>query len=468
MKEDTKKLFDNTPVSRAVIKLALPLVISQIILVIYNMADTFFIGLTGQVTSITAVTICMPPFMFLSAIANLFGVGGSTTISRALGRKRTGRAENASAFAFYGCLLVTALYCTGVWLLRDSFLNVLGGRNEVVHTQAVKYMVVTVCFGGLFTSMSSMLANLVRAEGRSAESGAGIVLGGVLNILLDPLFMFVILPKGNEVLGAGIATALSNVISFLYYVILIHVLQKKGSCIQFHLNSTAFEDGTFREIFMTGMPAFTMTLMENISYAVLDALIASAGTDVQAGIGVAKKVNMLAHSIARGISQGVLPLIAYAYGSRDFKRMKSVIRFSSTLAVVFALAAMTINLIFARELTGIFLPEGPSLIYAEKFLRILTIGCPFSAFAYSIISFFQAVNNGRKSFILALLRKGIVDIPLMFILNLTRSADAVVWATPITDILSCAVAVILFEQSLLYLEQKFETKASYKAPANSF
>ena len=194
-----------------------------------------------------------------------------------------------------------------------------------------------------------------------------------------------------------------------------------------------------------------MTLFENISYAVLDHLIAYGGIAMQAGVGVAKKVNMLAHSIVRGMAQGVLPLIAYNYGKGNIARMRRSVLTSSLLSVLLAALCMTISLVFAEPLVDIFTANGPSQIAGATFLRILCLGCPFSAFGYAIISYLQAVNENGKSFLLAVLRKGVLDIPLMFILFGAAGSAATVWATPAADMICCIMAIFIFIYSLKHL-----------------
>jgi len=221
MKEREKTLFEDSPVLEAIVRLAFPTVIGQIILVLYNMADTFFIGLTGSDAMITAATVCMPAFMFLQAISNLFGVGGASVISRALGARDLQRAKDTASFAFWGCAAVTVLYSLGAWIFAGPFVDLLGGSNPLVHDYAVEYLTFTVVIGGLATSLNALLAHLVRSEGRSLQASIGVALGGVMNIALDPLFMFVILPRGYETLGAAIATALSNVIALAYFLIVV-------------------------------------------------------------------------------------------------------------------------------------------------------------------------------------------------------------------------------------------------------
>ena len=461
MKEREKTLFEDSPVLEAIVRLAFPTVIGQIILVLYNMADTFFIGLTGSDAMITAATVCMPAFMFLQAISNLFGVGGASVISRALGARDLQRAKDTASFAFWGCAAVTVLYSLGAWLFAGPFVDLLGGSNPLVHDYAVEYLTFTVVIGGLATSLNALLAHLVRSEGRSLQASIGVALGGVMNIALDPLFMFVLLPRGYETLGAAIATALSNVIALAYFLIVV-LREGKRSILRL---SPRRLDKSVRgkipaDVLMTGLPACLMTLCENISYAVLDALMAASGTALQAGLGVAKKVNMLAHSIVRGMSQGVLPLIGYNYAAGNHKRMKTSITLSMALSVAMAAVCMTVSLVFSRQLIGLFIPSGSeSVTYGASFLCILCLGGPFSACAYALISFFQAVGKGMRSFVLAILRKGLLDIPLMFLLNRLLPIFGIVWATPITDVICCVISIGMFVVFLRQQEGLLEERA---------
>ena len=447
-----RDLFENTPIFDAVMKLAVPTVMGQIILVVYNMADTFFIGLTDNTAKITAVTICMPAFMFLSAVANLFGVGGASVISRALGKSNTDRARYTSAFSFWGCLLATAVYSLSVLAFMNPFLNFLGGSNKGVHAFAGQYLTITVVAGGVFTAMNNLMSHLVRSEGRSLHASIGVSLGGVLNIALDPLFMFVILPEGNEVVGAAVATAVSNVISCVYFLVYITGAQrKKKTIVSFKLTKHSFEWEIPSKVLGAGLPAAVMTFAENISYAILDNLMSAFGLAVQAGVGVAKKVNMLSHSIVRGITQGALPLLGYNYSAGKRVKTKQTIRVVALFAVSCGIVCMVLMFVFARPLVGLFLDASAgedtraALDYGVKFLRIFCIGGPFSALAYTIISFFQAVGHGISSLVLALLRKGILDIPLMFVFRSVAESPmcGIVSATPAADIICCIVSVIM-------------------------
>ena len=456
MKDQLKEreLFESMPIMRAIMKLVVPTVIGQIILVVYNMADTYFIGQTNDNFKVAAVTICMPAFMFLSAISNLFGVGGSSVIARSMGRGKAYRARAASAFSTWGCLGVTLLYALLAWLFRDVFLNMLGGQNPQVHAYAQEYLLVTVTACGFGASMSTLFSHLVRSEGRSLQASIGIAMGGVLNIVLDPLFMFHLLPPGREVLGAALATGLSNLAATAYFIVILY-RNREHSVLYFRPGREMFAHRIPKRVLSAGLPACLMTLCENVSYAVLDNLISVNGVAFTTGIGVAKKVNMLAHCMVRGMSQGVLPLIGYNYAARNDRRMKRVVTLSMGISIALASAWMAASLLFSRPLVGLFIHHDTgSAGLGAAFLRILCLGGPFSACAYAVISFFQAVGESRKSFLLAVLRKGVLDIPLMFLLARRLPIFGIVWATPVADMLCCATAAVLLARFLRSAESE--------------
>ena len=476
---DSKKkdLFENQPVIKAILNLAIPSIIGQLILVIYNMTDTFFIGLAASNMAnkelgnalVAGVTICMPIYMILSAISNLFGIGASSVISRSLGKDNAWRAKNASRFAFYACLLVTIVYCLLIFVFNDSLSSLLSGNKSIeTSNYARAYILYCVVIFGTPTAINTLFSHLLRAQGKAKHASIGIVLGGLLNCVLDPLFIFIFIKSRPEI-AAALATGISNTVALFYYIILM-IRKKKELVISIKFSKKMLTENIPSEVIKIGIPACLMTLFENISYMILDALIGSIilvkieSDAALAGIGVAKKINMFAHCSVRGMSQGVLPIIGYNKASGNRKRMAKIVYISGAISIAIALFSMVVSLIWAVPLSSIFVHDSNSIIRSAEFLRILSIGAPFSAIAYTIISFFQAVGKPWRSLILALLRKGIIDIPLMFIFfsiakvkNNTIGPKLIVWATPITDTICSIVAIIIFFIYLKYNGQNTHT-----------
>lgn len=477
---DNKKryIFEDAPVMRAIFSLAIPSVIGQLILVIYNMTDTFFIGLASSMIAnperanalVGGVTICMPVYMIISAISNLFGIGAASVISRSLGKGNAKRARNSSSFAFWTCLFTTIIYCLLVLAVSEPLAMFLSGGTDITAYYARQYILYCVVIFGLPTALNTLFSHLIRAQGKSLHASIGIAIGGILNCALDPLFMFVLFPIEDAAIAAALATGIANTIALLYYVILF-IVQRKSLVITIRFTKDAFKEHVPGEVLRIGAPACLMTLCENISYMILDNLIGTTVITIYgeaktsaalAGLGVAKKINMLAHSIVRGMTQGVLPLIGYNKSSGNRKRMARIVYGSGAISLGVAVICLVISIIFAAPLSEIFVHEGDSINWSIIFLRILCIGAPFSAIAYTVISFFQAVGKAGRSLVLALLRKGIVDIPLMLIFygialssKNSYGPELIVWATPIADIICCVVALILF---FIYLKHHGKNK----------
>lgn len=477
-----KELFENMPVFKAVLKLAIPSIIGQLILVIYNMTDTFFVGQASKIINqsvanelVAGVTICMPLYMILTAISNLFGIGASSVISRSIGVNNLQRARNSARFAFYGCLFVTLVYCLVIFLFENQITNFLSGNIAQTAYFAKQYVFYSIVVFGIPTAINTLFSHILRAQGKSIHASIGIALGGILNCVLDPLFMFVLFPIEKVAIAAALATGLSNTIALIYYVILF-IIQRKTSIVSIKFSKKAFKDNIPKEVLKIGLPACLMTLCENISYMILDNLVGTiliskeiteqtlkSSSSALAGIGVAKKLNMLSHSIVRGMSQGVLPLIGYNKSSGNRTRMKKVVYTSGLISLIISSLCTVVFLIFAKDLSNIFVHEEDAIARSCEFLKILCIGGPFSAISYTIISFFQAVGKAWRSLILALLRKGILDIPLMYIfyfisVYILNSPDPklIIYATPIADIVCSIVSLILFLVYLKYYGQDKE------------
>lgn len=224
-------IFRTLPIHSALVKMVLPAVASQLIVLIYNMADTFFVGQTNNPYMVAATSLILPVFNITLCLAGLAGIGGGSLISRLLGEGDEEEARRVSAFSLYLGLAVSALFAVGILVFMEPVLQLLGaGANT--YEYARQYALCVIVVGGVPTVLSNVLSNLIRSIGLSREASAGIILGGVLNIALDPLFMFVLLPDGLEVLGAGLATCLSNCVAFLFFAVVL-VRMGRGAAVTF-------------------------------------------------------------------------------------------------------------------------------------------------------------------------------------------------------------------------------------------
>ena len=439
MKTDKTELFEKTPVTRAVLALVVPTVISQLITVIYNMADAFFIGQIGDANQVAATSLSLPLFLLTTGMANLFGIGGASLISRSLGVGDTERARRTSAFSIWSSAAAALLYGLLIYAFRGAVLPAVGADADT-YGFCESYLFWTLTVGAVPTVLNAALAHLVRAEGYSGQASFGVALGGALNILLDPVFIF---GFHMEITGAAIATMLSNLIALIYFIVLICLRRRK-----LHLTLDprlyTLRYGIPKEVLLVGLPSSIMNIMGIASNIVLNKLLVAYSNAAVAGIGIAKKIDMLSFAIANGLSQGVIPLVGYNYSSKNYHRMKDAIKV--TLILSLAVTTLGAFLLFtcANPLVRAFIDDADTVRYGSMFQRIICVTGPFTAITTVIISLFQSVGQKNKPLVLSMLRKGGLDVPFMFLLNSLGGVNAIAWATPIADCGAMAVGVLMF------------------------
>lgn len=438
MKTKEQILFEDAPVGRAVISLVIPTVISQLITVVYNMADTFFIGQIGNPDQVAAVSLCMPMFIFLTGLANLFGIGGSSLMSRSLGAGNNQDAKRASAFSIWTAVVISLAYGVLLFILKPVLLPAVGA-DAATYEFCSQYIFWTITVGAVPTVLNQQLAHLVRAEGHSAKASFGVALGGVLNIILDPIFIF---PLGLEIAGAAIATMISNTVATLYFLIQIF-RKRQATDISFNLKHYTFKRVP-REVLLVGLPSCMMNMMAVFSNITLNKLLAGYSNAALAGVGVAKKVDMLSFAIATGMSQGVLPLIGYNYASKNYKRMMAAVKTDFLISLSVSIVGAVLLFTCAGPIVRAFINDAETVRYGQIFQRIICITGPCISVTMLAITFFQSVGKKLEPAVLSLIRKGGLDIPFMFIMNAAAGVNGIVWATPIADFGAMAVAVILF------------------------
>lgn len=447
--EDQKELFETAPISKAVLSLAIPTVISQLITVVYNMADTFFVGQLQDPAQVAAATLAMPVFMFLTAFANLFGIGGSSVISRFLGMDRKKDARHCAAFCVWSGVCASILYGLLVWIFHEPLFTLLGASNDT-WDYLKSYIFWTVTIGSCPTVMNTEFAHLVRSEGYSKEASIGVALGGILNIVLDPVFIFAF---QMQITGAAIATMLSNTCAVIYFLLFLNRIRKKTS-ITVNPAEISFKAHIPENVLAAGIPSAVMTLMSTISNTVLNNLISGYSTEAIAGMGIAKKIDLVAYQIAQGMTQGTLPLIGYNFASGNRKRMTASVHTMFRYTLILAFSAMAILLLAAKPVTSLFIRDAATVGYGAKFLRIISIACPTTALNFGIITVFQATGAKVRPLVLSFLRKGTLDVPLMMLFSKLYGIDRIAWATPIADQIALVVALMLFVPFLRKISKK--------------
>ena len=435
------RIFRDMPIPSALAKMILPAVISQLIVLIYNMADTFFVGQTGNPYMVASTSLILPVFNITICLAGLSGIGGGSLISRLLGQGREDEARRVSAFSLWLGICISGLFALGVGLFMNPLLTLLGA-GENTYDFARQYAFCVIVLGGIPTVLSNVLANLIRSIGRSRDASVGIILGGVLNIALDPLFMFVILPPGHAVLGAGIATCISNCVALLYFLVVIYQMGP-SSIITFSPRLGLPSKESIIGVFGVGVPSAITSLLFDLDYVVVDKLMVSYHDLALAAIGIVLKVERFPLNVGIGICQGMLPLVAYNYSAGNKKRMEDAIRLSRATGLVVAALSILLYELFASQLAHLFISEAQTVALATQFLRIRVLATPLMFLSFFTVYLFQSFGKGRISLFLGVTRWLVFNIPMLFILNALVGMYGIVWsqvtADTLTVILSFAV-----------------------------
>lgn len=438
---DRTWLFENAPVPKAMLTLALPTVISQIVAIIYNMADTYFVGQTNNPNAVAAISISLPVFAFVSGLANLFGIGGASLISRSLGAKKQDKARHVFAFCVWGSVLAAVIYAALIYFFRGPVIWWIGG-DETTYAYVDQYLFWTIVVGAVPTILNSIFAHLIRATGATRQANLGVTMGSILNILLDPIIMFSILPPGNETIGAAIATMLSNIAAMCYF--LIYLWRHRGDDIYtLSPRDISLKDHLPAEVLVVGAPAALSTFLALSSNTFANKFMHAYGAAAVAGIGVAKKITNITFNVNMGLSQGAMPLVGYSYGAKNEKRMWKTAAFTVGCACGFSIVCAILFCVLRTQLISAFIQEAETVACGTVFLTILCLELPLSAVTFTINMLFQATGKKLRTLLLSVMRKGTLDVLLMGVLSARLGAPGVVWATPLTELAAVVVAVIL-------------------------
>ncbi len=431
-------IFENYSVPKAVLTLAIPTVINHLMTTIYNLADTFFIGQTGNVHMVAAVSLGGAAMMITNAMGALFGMGGSSFISRALGAKTPERARAASAFCIYAGMLVSLLIGAMIIIFLTPFAQLAGASSNTIE-YAKEYLFWTMGVGSLPTVMAMVLGSQIRAEGMAKHEMIGMVSAHLLNCVLDPIL---ILGLNMGVSGAAIATMLSNVIACGYYIAFIR-RNRTDTIINFRFEKSAVSRAMIKDILMVGLPAALNSLINSASRMVLNNLIGIYGDNSVAAMGIVRKLDEVPMHIAAGFTQGVMPLIGYNYAAKNYDRMEKARRYSLRLSIILTTSIGVILFALAPTMISLFISDAEVVAKGAEFLRIHVFCLPFLAANFAIRSMFQAMGKGPRALIVSICRQGVIYVPLMYLMNAVVGVHGVVAAQIAADGLSLIVAYAL-------------------------
>ena len=440
------ELFETMPVPRALVRMAIPTIISQLINLIYNMADTWFIGRAGNPFMVAASSLVLTVFLMAGALGNLFGVGGGSLVVRLLGAGDREEARRTASWTLTVSCIAAAVFSLLCLLLMDPLLRLLGASDNTIG-YARQYLIFVVVIGGLANVTNTTMSFLIRNVGYSREAAFGLSMGGLLNIVLDPLFMFVLLPDGYQVMGAGIATMLSNFATLVYYLRIYRSI-RKDSVLDIPRRIEKIRPESRRNIFSIGVPAALSVFLFDLTNIVINRLSASHGDLELAAVGIVQKVERLPLNIGIGICLGMIPLIAYNYASGNFSRMKEFFRAARIAGLAVAAVSVLLYYVFADRLIALFINNEATVRLGTQFLRARCFATPFMFLSFNMVNFMQAVNRGRESFWLAAIRQIGLNIPILFIMNAAFGMMGIVWTQAVADILNVIISYIIYGRVL--------------------
>lgn len=449
-------LFEKMPIPGAVARLVIPTIMGSLVMILYNLADTYFVGYLNDPVQNAAVTLAAPLLLAFNAVNNLFGVGSSSMMSRALGLKNYDSVRRSAAFGIYCSIISGLLFSLGYSLMSGSVLNLLGA-DETTMEATREYLFWTVSLGAAPAITNVVMGYMVRAEGSAINASIGTMSGCLLNIVLDPIF---IMPwgLGMGAAGAGCATFISNCVACLYFF--IYVLAKRGrSYVCLRPDMALCGKSVALGIFAVGVPAMVQNLLNVTGMTILNNFTADYGSEAVAAMGIASKIQMVFLYVNMGISNGIMPLVGYNYADGNVKRMKDAMLFTAKLILCVLGIATVLCFIFSKALVGLFIENTNVIDLGSAFLRGLCLALPFMAIDFLGVGMYQACGMGKKALVFAIMRKIVLEIPALFVLNALFPMYGLAYAQPFAEFILAFAATIVIIKIFKGLEKGKGLKA---------
>lgn len=449
-----KEMFENMYVPKAVGIMIWPTIIGQLIILLYNLTDTYFLGQIGNSYMVAGASLVLPIYNIELGIASLAGVGGGALISRLLGQNNNNKdeIEKVSSFSIYLGVGIALIFSALSFLFMNPMLTLLGAGDDVF-SYAREYSLCVLVAGAVPTVLSNTMATIIRSLGYSGKAGIGVGLSGILNAGLDPLFIFVIFPNGGEILGVGLATVVANVIACIYFFVALMGIKKHSGIRLWAFRKLPTKED-LKSIFGVGIPASIGTLLFDFSSVFLNRLFAGYGDIALASAGIALKLERLPLNIGTGICQGMMPMVAYNYSSKNLERMQAIKKFSRRIGILCTLFCIGVFELFPATFIGYFTSDEETLQYGIEFLQIRCIATVFMFLSFFYIYLFNGLGQGKQAFILSTVRWLVFNIPIMYLLNSTFGLYGLLWAQFVSDLLTVIMSGIIYT--------KFEKKINDK------
>ena len=434
-----QELFARAPIPRAYFKMALPVVLSMLVSLVYNMVDTWFIAQTQNTALVAGVSLCAPMFTLMVAMGDIFGLGGSSLISRLLGQGKEQRVRHVSAFCSYGAIVWGVLVGALMLIFRQPILHLLGASSDTMDSAMAYYSYLAL--GAPAIIFTLVPSNILRTEGMAVASMVGSITGALVNMILDPIFIFGLNMGAG---GAALATVLSNVVSAaLFMVLLVAKSQRLSMC----LRDCPVQRTELREILVIGVPASITNLMQSFAMTLTNRFLLPYGTENVAALGIALKVNMIVMLIMVGFAFGAQPLLGYNYGANNRERLRGILKFDVLVQLVFSVVMTVVFLIFAPQIIRIFMSDGGVIQAGSRILRCMVITMPLMGIILVCTTLFQAAGKAMPAFLLSISRQGVALLLCMVVLSAVFGLYGVILAQAAADVVSVILALVLLKRS---------------------
>ena len=448
---DCEKLFEKSPIWKAIFKLTIPMIISSVVAMVYNLSDTYFVGALEDPIQNAAITLTAPAMTLFYGITNLFGVGASSLMSRSMGKKDIDTVKRAAATGLYLALFFAILLSAVTLIFNRQTLTILGTDAQTFGATK-DYLFWTVGLGSVPGIMSVMFSYLLRAEGRSVQASIGQSSGCVLNIILDPIF---ILPWGLNLgaAGAGLATFLANCIACSYFLVYI-IRQRKSSYVCIFPRFVTLKSYILKDMLVVGIPGVFQNVLNVVSMTILNNLLKDYGANVVAAVGIANKINQLPIQIVFGFTQGVMPLIGYNFASKNFPRMKESIKKTYILTISVLMVVLLLFNVAGQPIIRLFMNNQEIVETGAWFLSGFGFSLPFLCVDFMVVGISQAFGMGKYALSFSFIRKLFLEIPFILLLNYLAGVMGVAYAQCLTEVIMAIIALVI--QASLLSRKKLE------------
>lgn len=450
-KENSKmELLGSAPIPKALMSIGIPIMIGMLINAIYNLVDAYFVGGLGE-TPMGAISIVFPLGQVVVGLGLMFGNGAASYLSRLLGRDDKETANKVASSALYSSILLGIIIIMLVTIFLKPILFFLGATETIMpYTITYARIYIISC---IFNVFNVTMNNIVSSEGAAKTTMCALLVGAIINIGLDPIFIYAL---DLGVAGAAIATAISQFVSTLVY--LVYVFRKK-SVFSFRLKEFCPTKQMMAEILKIGIPTLTFQLLTSLSIAFINRAARNYGDEVIAGMGAVTRVTSMGTLVVFGFLKGFQSIAGFSYGAKKFERLREVTKTAILWSTIFCVIVGSLMALFSTQIISQFTDGNAKMILVGR-KSLMANGFSFWLFGFYMVysSLFLALGKGRAGFILGACRQGICFVPMIFLLTMVWNLNGVLYAQPIADVISAVITVFMavkLHRELVETEAKF-------------